>query len=163
MKQNDAVFQAVKEVLGQDSFSSAVMLTKDQRATVIDVVTAAIMNGSVDFSAEAKLKHDTPAKVKTYTTGMVSNHLRKDKRLNGGTKYEIKKPGSRAGSGDAALKAMKTLRDTLTDEAQIAAVDEAIEKRTAELATAKKKVEIDVELLPESLRHLVPTETSDEE
>jgi hypothetical protein len=156
MKQNDAVFQAVCVVLGVDSFSSAVELTKDQRNTVISFVVEGIIGGSVDFSAEAKAKYDTAAKVKSYTTGMVSNHLRKDKRLNGNTKYEIKNPGSRAGTGDQQLKAMKALRSTLTDADQLAEIDLAIEARQAEIKTSKTKaVEINVEALPESLRHLV--------
>ena len=154
MKQNDAVFQAVCGVLNTTGFDGAVNLSKDQRESVISMVSEGIIAGTVDFSAEAKAKHDTPAKVKMYTTGMVSNHLRKDKRLNGGEKYEIKNPGSRAGSGDPALKALKALRTTITDEEQIKLIDEAIEARTAEL-TVTKKVTIDPEALPEHLRHLI--------
>jgi prophage DNA circulation protein len=156
MKQNDAVFQAVCSVLGADSFDSAVELTKDQRESVVSIVVQGIVNGSVDFSAEAKAKYDTPAKVKSYTTGMVSNHLRKDKRLNGNTKYEIKNPGSRAGSGDDQLKALKALKSTLTSADDIAAVDKAIATRTEEIRASKvKEVEINVEALPEAFRHLV--------
>jgi hypothetical protein len=154
MKQNDAVFQAVCLVLKADGFNSAVELTKEQRDSVVGMVTEGIMSGLVDFSAEAKAKHDTEAKVRSYTTGMVSNHLRKDKRLNGGEKYEIKNPGSRTGSSDPALKALKALRTTITDEEQIKLIDEAIEARTAEI-TVTKKVTIDPESLPEHLRHLI--------
>ena len=156
MKQNDAVFQAVCGVLDAQSFDSAVELTKEQRASVIGIVTQGIMNGQVDFSAEAKAKYDTDAKVKSYTTGMVSNHLRKDKRLNGNTKYEIKNPGSRAGSGDDQLKALKALRSTITDSENLTAIDEAIANRTAEVQASKQKtVVIDAEALPEHLRYLL--------
>jgi len=81
-------------------------------------------------------------------------YLRKDKRLNGGEKYEIKNPGSRAGSGDDMLKALKALRSTLTDDDAIASIDEAIDNRIAELSVVKK-VTIDPESLPEHLRHLI--------
>lgn len=156
MKQNDAVFQAVCSVLDAQSFDSAVELTKDQRDSVIGIVTEGIMSGSVDFSTEAKAKHDTPAKVKSYTVGMVSNHLRKDKRLNGGSKYEIKNPGSRAGSGDDQLKALKALRSITTDSENLASIDEAIANRTAELQASKQKaVTINVDALPKEFRHLV--------
>jgi hypothetical protein len=156
-KQNDAVFAAVCQVLGQDGFDgAAVELTNEQRATVIGMVTTGIMSGSVDFSAEAKAKHDTEAKIKSYTTGMVSNHLRKDKRLNGGEKYQTKNPGSRAGSSDEQLKALRALKTTLTTSDDIQAVDKAIATRLAEIQITKMKtVEINVNALPEAFRHLV--------
>ena len=156
MKQNDAVFQAVCSVLESTGFDSAVTLTKAERDSVVSIVTNGIINGEVDFSAEAKAKHDSEAKIKSYTTGMVSNHLRKDKRLNGDTKYEIKSPGSRAGAGDPTLKALKALRSTITDDEQLASIDEAIETRQAEVSVTKQKtVAINVEALPEEFRHLV--------
>lgn len=156
MKQNDAVFSAVCKVLGKDGFNDAVILSKEQRDEVVAIVTQGIINGSVDFSTEAKAKHDTEAKIKSYTTGMVSNHLRKDKRLNGGVKHEIKNPGSRAGNSDEQVKALKALRSSVTSPEQIRLVDEEIEKRMNELKAVKAKtVEINIDLLPEHLRHLV--------
>lgn len=156
MKQNDAVFKAVCKVLGQDKFDGAVALDKDQKVKVVEMVTQGIIDGVVDFSAEAYAKHDTPAKVKSYTTGMVNNHLRKDKRLNGGAKYEIKNPGSRAGQGDEQLKAMRALRTQLTKPEDISQLDEAINARAEAIkAESKKAVEINIEALPEAFRHLV--------
>jgi hypothetical protein len=157
MKQNDAVFQAVCSVLGQDGFDSAVVLTDTQRAEVISMVTKGLIDGTVDFSAEAKAKHDTPAKVKSYTTGMVSNHLRKDKRLNGGVKYEIKNPGSRAGSSDEQLKALKLLQAQYESGSEAwHEIEAAIADRTTQINAAKKKTdEINVEALPEHLRYLI--------
>ena len=156
IKQNDSVFQAVCSVLGQDGFENAVELTKDQRGLVIGIVTQGIMSGEVDFSSEAKLKYDTEAKVKSYTNGMVSNHLRKDKRLNGDIKYIIKNPGSRAGQGDDQLKALKALRSTLTDITQQTSVDTAIANRSKEIAATKvKTVTVDMSFLPEEFKHLV--------
>lgn len=156
MKQNDAVFQVVCLVLGQDGFSAKVELTEKERAEVVSLVTAGIIAGNVDFSAEAKAKYDTEAKVRSYTVGMVNNHLRKDKRLNGGEKYIIKNPGSRAGQADKQLKAMRALRATLTDATEIKLVDEAIERRAAEIKAAKvKTTEININALPEQFRHLV--------
>jgi len=85
----------------------------------------------------------------------VGNHLRKDKRLNGGEKYEIKKPGSRAGSGDATLKALKALQTTVdADSESWHQIEAAIYERTTELSK-KKEVTINVEALPEEFRHLV--------
>ena len=155
MKQNDAVFQAVCSVLDFTSFDSAVKLTKDERANVIAIVTEGIIAGKVDFSTEARAKYDTPAKVKGYTKGMVDNHLRKDKRLNGGEKYEAKNPGSRTSSGDPTLKAMKALQATVEkDSENWHQIEAAIYKRTMELSVKKTAV-IDINALPEEFRHLV--------
>lgn len=154
--QKEAVFNAIVELFGHDG-QSAFEATKEQRAQIIEMVTTGISNGTVEFSADAKAKYDTEAKVKGYVSGMVSNWLRKDTRLNGGEKYVTKNPGSRAGAGDEVLKNLKAFKTTLgDDEAAIAAVDAEIEKRQAFLKSQKQKeVKINIDLLPEELKHLV--------
>lgn len=154
--QKEAVFSAVCSVLNQDSFDEAVELTKEERATVIEIVTQGFANGEVELSEAAQSKYDSDSKLKTYTNGLVSNWLRKDKRLNGGVKHTIKNPGSRAGAGDAILKNLKLFKSTLTDAEHIAAVDQEIEKRMEQLkAERAKKVEIDMTLIPADLQDLV--------
>lgn len=157
VSQKAGVFAAVCLVLGEDNVNRLVELTKDQRKQVIGFVTDGIMDGEIEFSAEAKVKYATRDDVLGYVNGMVSNWLRKDLRLNGGSKYETKNPGSRAGSGDEVLKNLKALKTTLTDESHKKAVDEEIAKRTAEIAATKSKtVTIDLDKIPEGLRHLIP-------
>jgi hypothetical protein len=85
---------------------------------------------------------------------LVSNWQRKDTRLNGGDKYETKNPGSRTGSQDEQVKAMRNLLKTQTDPAIKAQIQKAIEERLAEIKP-ESKVEINVEALPEHFRHLV--------
>jgi hypothetical protein len=158
-KQNDAVFEATVNVTGKNEFASGALseVTKDEKAQIIDLVTEGILQGEVAFSDEAKAKFDTDAKVRAYVVGMVSNHFRKDKRLNGGAKYETKAPGSRAGSGDEQLKNLKALLSTLTSEEDKAAVSAEIEarKKTLQVAKAKTSVkEINWDLIPEHLRNL---------
>lgn len=155
--QKQSVFVAVTSVLGLGlDHKGLVSLTKEQRKTVIDMVTDSIVSGETEFSEEAKVKYPTRDDVKGYVNGMVSNWLRKDTRLNDGNKYETKNPGSRAGSGDEVLKNLKALRATLSDKDHIAAVDEEIKKRTEEIAAAKAKtVTINVDKIPEALRHLI--------
>ncbi len=154
--QKEAVFSAVCATLGQESFDSAVELSSEQRAQVIEMVAEGFAAGEVEMSDAARAKHDSESKIKTYTNGLVSNWLRKDKRLNGNVKHTIKNPGSRAGSGDPVVKNLKLLKSTLTDESQIAAVDAEIEKRLAAIKAEKaKSVEIDTSLIPEDLLDLV--------
>ena len=157
MKQNDAVFAAVCAVLKCDGFDSAVEVSDEQRATIIGMVTEGILAGKVGFSSEAKVKYDTEAKVKGYVVGMVSHQLRNDKRMNGGVGRVIKNPGSRAGSGDEQLKALKLLQSTFdngTEEWH--EIEAAIANRTLEIqATRKPKATINIDALPEALRYLV--------
>lgn len=156
MKQNDAVFQAICSVLDANGFDGAVSLTKEQRSTVVTMVTEGILASQVDFSPAAKAKYDTDAKVREYTTGMVSNHMRKDKRLNGGEKYEIKNPGSRA-KKDPAIESMKLLQAQYEEGSDAwHEIASAIYDRETELNAAKVKTPvINVEALPENLRHLL--------
>ena len=154
--QKEGVYQAVCAVTEQDSFDSAVELTSDQRASVVQIVTQGLMSGDIEISDSARDKYDTEAKVRGYTNGLVSNWLRKDKRLNGGVKHQIKNPGSRAGAGDPILKNLKLFRSTLTEPDHIAAVDAEIEARQAALKTERaKKVDIDMSLIPDDLKDLI--------
>jgi hypothetical protein len=156
MKQNDAVFSAICSALGQDSFNGAVELNKAQMDEVAEEVTDGIESGNVDFSESAKAKYDERSKVKKYVISMVKNHLRKDKRLNGGTKYEAKNPGSRAGRGDALLANLKTLYGVTSDSEAKKQIQAEIDARKAELQAAKPKkaAEVNWDLLPDSLKHL---------
>lgn len=156
--QRESVFAAVCQVLGTTSFNGEAKLTNEQRKEVIDTVAHELNAGDAQLSENARAKFDTFEKIKGYSSGLVSNWLRKDTRLNGGDKYEAKNPGSRAGQGDEMLKNLKALRSQLTDSAHIAAVDEKIAERTAEIATSKAKtVSIDINSIPEELRHLIPS------
>jgi hypothetical protein len=154
ISQKEAVFNAVVEVLGD--FSGVAELSTEQRKEVINSLMSGFASGTVELSAEASAKYDTEAKLKSYTQGLVSNWLRKDPRLNGGSKYQTKNPGSRAGSGDETVKALRVLRSTLTDADAIAEVDSEIATRIAAFKASKMaKVEINTDLIPENLRHLV--------
>ena len=157
IKQNDAVFAAVCSVLNCDGFDSVVEVSDEQRTTIIGMVTEGILAGKVSFTDEAKVKYDTEAKVKGYVVGMVSHHLRNDKRLNGGVGRVIKNPGSRAGSGDEQLKALKLLQSTFdhgTEEWH--EIEAAIATRTLEIQAARKpKATINIDALPEALRYWV--------
>ena len=84
-------------------------------------------------------------------SGLQSNWLRKDTRLNGGMKYTAKNPGSRAGSSDPSLKAMIALLSTLTDESERAEVQSYIDAKRAEIAATKQAKVVDFSALPADL------------
>jgi hypothetical protein len=155
LSQKEAVFAAIASVFSQSGKTvgdEKVELSKDERASVIQIVTAGIAAGTVAFSDEAAGKYDSEDKIKGYVGGMVGNWLTKDKRLNGGNKYQAKNPGARAGQGDEVMRNLRALRSQLTDTDHLSAVDEKIAERTAELSAAKvKKVEVDFSKIPADL------------
>lgn len=146
MTQGEAVYNAVCEVLGEKP-TGKVELSDAQLLAVEQRVFLSFKNGETVHS-----KNPSDEALLKYIPGLVNNWLRKDLRLNGGSPYQAKNPGSRSGSGDESVRAMKTLLSMTTDEDARAAIQLEIDKRVAEI---KPKVEIKVEALPESLRHLV--------
>lgn len=109
LTQKEAVFQAVNKFGTVENNQAE--LTSDQRNQVVDHVVEGFQEGTVDMkdTESNREKLNNPEKLKSYVVGMVSNWLRKDTRLNGGEKYEIQNPGSRAGSSDPQIKAMRQL------------------------------------------------------
>ena len=147
VKQKDAVFQAVCAVRGSTEFNDAVELTKEERSTVQASLVAGFQNGTIAYQGDAT----DATKLASYVSGLVSNWLRKDTRLNGNVAYVAKNPGTRTGSGDEQLKAMRTLLSATTDTDARAEIQAEIDRRVSEL---KPKKTINVDALPESLRHL---------
>lgn len=152
MTQNQAVFQAVLAVFGNNGKLDGAVpetgtWTDKQKEQVVGLMMAGFKAG--EWTKNSGGQDDDS--VLKYIPGLVNNHVRKDKRLNGGVEYEAKRPGSRAGTGDESVKAMRTLLSMTTDAAAKAAIQAEIEKRLLEI---KPKVELNIDALPESLRHL---------
>ena len=131
MSQKEAVFQAVTNVCGDQD--GAYNPTKDERASVNQVLFEGFMSGTVEFARELP----EASKLKGYVSGLQSNWLRKDKRLNGNVQYVAKNPGSRAGSTDPQIKAMRVLLSTQEDPIKRAEIESFISKRLAEIKPAK--------------------------
>ena len=147
ISQGEAVFQAVSKVVGTTEHDTKVELDKADLQKVYSEVYSMFESGMTIHG-----KSPDSAALKKYIPGLVNNWLRKDKRLNGGMKYEAKNPGSRTGSGDATLKAMRQLLAATTDSAAKEQIQEQIDLRIEAL---KPKTEIDVDALPASLRQFV--------
>ena len=153
MKQKDAVYNAIMTVLTESGVTYeggdvAPFMTKERRAQVNAILFQGFRSGSIDLDREF---NDT--ELKAYVSGLQSNWIRKDKRLNGGVQYVAKNPGSRTGVGDPQLKALRALLKTQVDPNKIKEIHEYIERRTAEInATKAKTVEVNVDDLPIELR-----------
>lgn len=163
VEQKQAVYVAVLNLLAEKGIpfddgqkpSASELLSSADRKNVIQLIAEGLQNGEIAFKAESKAKHEEAGTIGKYAAECVSNHLRKDERLNGGEKYEIKNPGSRAGTSDPAIKALRNLKKRYTDDpSTLALIDSELEMRLANQA-APKVPTINVEHLPEHLRHLV--------
>ena len=153
LTQKQAVFLAIINVLQEDGIDFKVgeehvypHMTKERRALVNSVLFQGFKDGSIILDASF-----SDEELKAYVSGLQSNWIRKDSRLNGNTAYVAKNPGSRAGSGDAQIKAMKALLSTLTSETDKAEVQAEIDKRMSEIKKPKAPT-VDFSALPESLR-----------
>ncbi len=146
MKQKDAVRQALINVCGEQD--GAFTPSKEQRAQVNQILFEGFKAGTIELSREY-----TDTELKAYVSGLQSNWLRKDKSLNGGVAYVAKNPGSRAGSTDPQVKAMRALLATKTDPSERAEIQAFIDKRVSEIKPAKT-VTINVADLPAELQYL---------
>ena len=130
------------------------VLTPSDKAWVRQEVTKGFYEGEISMSEQAQAKFlSNETEMKKYVHGLVNNWIKKCPDFNQGSKYVPKNPGSRAGQGDDQVKAMRNLKKTTNDLTAIAEIDKAIADRLAEIKPAT--VEINVEALPEHLRHLV--------
>lgn len=151
ISQMEAVYQAVTNVC--EATDGAYTPSSEERAQVNSILAEGFKSGKVELkdteSNNAKLADD--AKLNAYCSGLQSNWLRKDKRLNGNTQYVAKNPGSRAGSKDTQITAMRGLLSTVSDPAERAEIQSFIASRLAEIKPTKT-VEVNYSDLPESLR-----------
>jgi hypothetical protein len=131
VSQKQAVFSAVTNVCSPNDDGSFTP-TKEQRAQVNLILFEGFKAGTIECEREY-----TDSELKAYVSGLQSNWLRKDKTLNGGVQYVAKNPGSRAGSTDPQIKAMRLLLSTKSEPSERAEIQAFIDKRVAEIKPAK--------------------------
>src|SRR5277367_6337821 len=155
VSQRSAVFSAICSVLEAHNIeyhkgmNVKSVIDKGMKAEVNEILCAGFEAGEIDLSTT----YPTKAELKAYTSGLISNWLRKDPELNGGTKYVPANPGSRVGSTDPQMKALKILLGQTTDEADRAEIQGFIDARTTELNAGKVKTkQVDFSVLPDELK-----------
>lgn len=142
MNQKEAVYSAVISVCGQHE--GVYSPTREQRAQINLILFEGFRGGKITLDKEFD-----DSGLKGYVSGLQSNWLRKDKRLNGGVSYVAKNPGSKTGSQDPTIKALRALMSTLTSAKDKAEIQQAIDARVEEL---KPKVQVNINALPEHIR-----------
>lgn len=160
--QRQAVYQAVISVLNEagiffeDGQNAKEVMTKEHRAQVNTILAFGFTSGEIELkdTESNRTKLSDPSEMKEYVSGLQSNWLNKDTRLNGGVDHEIKNPGSRAGTGDSQLKALRSLLAISTDTVDKAELQGYIDARVTEIAKTKPKasVTIDFSSLPAELQ-----------
>ena len=153
VNQKEAVYNAVTNICSP-SDEGVYSPTKEQRAQVNMILFEGFRSETIELDSTF-----TDSELKAYVSGLQSNWLRKDKRLNGNVQYIAKNPGSRTGSSDPQIKAMRLLLSTKTDADERAEIQSFIDKRVAEVKPAAKATELTAEqiavLEAAGLGHLV--------
>jgi hypothetical protein len=152
INQKEAVYAAVTSVLTEagihfeEGMDVGPVMSKELRGQVNNILFAGFRAKEIALD-----RSFTDTELKAYVSGLQSNWIRKDKRLNGDVTYVAKNPGSRAGTGDAQLKAMRALLSTLSNPNDQAEVQAEIDKRVSEIALSKAKP-IDFSALPAHIK-----------
>lgn len=112
ISQKQAVVDGVKNVLGSNfdpSVPAKQQLSSSQISSIKDSIVTGITSGSVVYKGD----NTNTAKVKAYVSGLISNHLRKAKELNGGSGYTPSQKRPNGGKKDSVISELKTLLSTL--------------------------------------------------
>lgn len=109
LKQVQAVIDAVADVLGDDFTPNSTdvlsVITRKQKALVREQVFTGIMTGEVEYNKDVT----DGAAVLRYVNGMVDNHLRRSRVLNGGNTY---RPSNSESRRDPQLRELNKLLST---------------------------------------------------
>lgn len=157
ISQKEAVFQVVSKVLSEASISFEqgntdvkTLMTKELRAQVNQILFESFRSGAVVLDGEKSDKE-----LRQYVSGLQTNWLGKDKRLNGNTAYVAKNPGSRVGNTDAQIKALRGLLATVETDEEKAEIEGYLQERLDAMTASKKAAKaptIDVSALPQELQ-----------
>ena len=156
MNQKEATFNAIVTVLKNAGIEfvenvtvAKSVMSKEHRAQVNAILFAGFREGKIEIDEPKSDDSD----LKQYVSGLQSNWLNKDKRLNGGVQYAAKNPGSRSGSTDPQVKALKALLAQTQDTEGKAEIQGYLDARLKAIGVSKaKETVVDFSALPEALR-----------
>jgi len=160
-KQVIAVVDEVKNVLGE-KYDVLVPSVSNLDKASITAIQGTIFDGLAAGEIEYKGDVTNMKTLKTYANGLVTNHLRKCKQLNGNVKYEASGDGPKRDERLRELNKVLSSGDYAEGTEEFIAVQEAIAFRKTELVQAKaaaksqvKASEIDMSVLPPGLQDVV--------
>jgi len=160
-KQVNAVIDEVKSILGSTydiNVQATDVLSQDDIKTIKANILQGLTNGDIEYKGDV----NDSKKLAVYANGLVINHLRKCKALNGNITY------TPSGTGPKRDERLRELNNLLKSGGYAAgteeyeAIEEAIETRKQTLAAKKttaksaaKASNIDVSVLPAELQKFV--------
>lgn len=163
ISQKVAVVNEVQSILGSSfdpSTPAKEQLTSEQFSTIKSNIVSGIMAGSISYNKDV----DDEKEISRYVSGMISNHFRKAKELNGGTSYSPQSTGR--GSRDPQLSELSKLLGTYEEGSdEFNQIVSAINSRKQELSAEKAEVaaekkrqkelaSLNTDALPESVKGL---------
>lgn len=157
MTQKEAVRSAISQVLSEagirfdETTNVKSLMTKELRGQVNQILFEGFRSGTIALKGEKSDKE-----LRDYVSGLQSNWLNKDTSLTGGVKYVTQNPGSRTGSSDPQVKALRALMSNASSPSEVEELQGYIDSRLAEIQaskpTKKKEVTVNFDALPESIR-----------
>lgn len=163
LSQKVAVKNAITQVLTEagihfdDNSNFKSLMTKELRAQVNAILFAGFRAGTIELKKEKSDKD-----LKEYVSGLQANWLKKDKTMTAGVAYVPQNPGSRTGSNDDQIKALRNLLKTVHSPKEREEIQGYINDRLETLSAAKpkssKQVVVDYSALPESIRSKYTTQ-----
>jgi len=151
----NAVLKVKPDYVLNGDVTLASVLTDSDKAELKQILISGFLEGEIEMSDEGKTKYfSQPAELAKYVTGLINNWVRKNSEFNGGGSfsYTAKNPGSRRGSSNETVRALRQLLAITTDQEARQAIETEI---TSQLESLKPKVEIKIEAMPAHLRHLL--------
>lgn len=151
--QKEAVYGAVMSVCKEHNVTPtkgqpySEVMTREMRAQVNAILVTGFKSGKIPL--ETQFPNDSA--LKAYVSGLQSNWLRKDTRLNGGESYKPAAPGSRSGQQDPAIREMRKLLEHVTSKKDREEIQACIDERLANLKKVASKPAVDITVLPSRL------------
>ena len=161
--QREATFDAIIDVLSSSNVSFSAgsnvksVLTSEHKKQVRQALVNGFRSGTIECTPDfAKTKLNSDTELNKYCSGLISNWIKKDNRLNGNVKHQTTSSGTRVGAGDSQVKELKKLLKATAGTDAEKEVNEALNARLAQIKSTKTaKTSIDVQVIPENLKHLV--------
>lgn len=154
MSQKEKICAAINSYIADKGlkFDGKIDLTTEQRGHVTSILVELFKQGVVEIKSDKERPNP-----KKYFAGAVSNYLRKDPQYNNGNKYAPdpdKLKGPRKSKKIQEMEKLLAAVSLGSDAEVIKQVQAELDTMITEAATTKV-VTIDIEHIPESLRHLI--------
>lgn len=154
MNQKDGTHQVVSAVLKESGTpidpKTPVTLSPEERAKCIERLSTMFSQKQISCTQSYE-----PKRLKTYCGGLLSNWLKKDRRLNGDVEFQLQNPGSRADNSSPEIVEMRKLKKQVKGTDNEAKVQKILDEMVTNHRQAKKKQDINLDLIPAELQDLV--------